>query len=129
LFRPKSGKVARCDFARSPPWRALSPLLAISCSNCPQRRPPLTRRELRQIGQANKTPAVHDLLWELHRLRAIALKADQLENRLLELGIIARLDPTTKLIAESLAAALHDEPVVLEPGQARHCSGVRKGIR
>jgi hypothetical protein len=85
----------------------------------PPRRPPLTRRELRQIGQANKTPAVRDLLWEIHRLRAIALKADQLQNRLLELGIIARLDPTTKLIAESLAAALHDEPVVLENAHAR----------
>jgi hypothetical protein len=38
------------------------------------------------------------------------IRADQLENR---------LDPTTKLIAESLAAALHDEPVVLENAQAR----------
>jgi hypothetical protein len=38
----------------------------------PPRRPPLTRRELRQIGQSNKTPAVRDLLWEIHRLRAIA---------------------------------------------------------
>jgi hypothetical protein len=41
-------------------------------------------------------PVARDLLWEIHCLRAIALKADQLENSLLELGIIARLDPITK---------------------------------
>ena len=41
------------------------------------KRSPLTRRQLRQIGLDNKAPAVRDLLWEIHRLRTIALQAEQ----------------------------------------------------
>ena len=34
-------------------------------------------------------------------------------------GVVARLDPTTKMIAEGLADSLRDEPVVLEAAQGR----------
>jgi len=34
-------------------------------------------------------------------------------------GVVARLDPTTKMIAEGLAETLRYEPVVLEAAQGR----------
>jgi len=83
------------------------------------KRSPLTRRQLRQIGLENKTPATRDLLWEIHRLRTIVLQAEQLEARLRDMGVVARLDPTTKMIAEGLADSLRDEPVVLEAAHGR----------
>ena len=56
------------------------------------KRSPLTRRQLRQIGLENKTPAVRDLLWEIQRLRTIVLQAEQLEARLRDVDVIAGLE-------------------------------------
>jgi hypothetical protein len=92
----------------------------------PTRRSPLTRQQLRQIGERSPTRDTRDLLWEIHRLRTIVLQAEQLETRLRDMGVVARLDPTTKMIAEVLADSLCNEPVVLEAAQGRRvprCAG------
>jgi hypothetical protein len=83
------------------------------------RRSPLTRQQLRQIGERSPSRDTRDLLWEIHRLRAIALRSDQLLRRLLELGVLARLDPTTKMISDGLWDALRDEPAVAEADAAK----------
>jgi hypothetical protein len=46
-------------------------------------------------------------------------RADQLQSRLLDLGVIAHTDPITKLIDAGLTAALRDEPVVQANAEAR----------
>jgi hypothetical protein len=85
----------------------------------PTRRSPLTRQQLRQIWERSRTRGVRDLLWEIHRLRAIALRSHQLQTRLLEAGLFSRFDPTTKLIVDGLAEALREEPAVFESEAAR----------
>jgi hypothetical protein len=73
-------------------------------------RAPITREAPHAIGERNRGNAdVHALLWEIHRLRAITLHADQL----------LRLMPgpsvgTLGLIADALRNQLDGEPVVLE---------------
>ena len=59
------------------------------------------------------------MLWEIHRLRAIALRTNQLFERLVELGIESKLDPATKLLTEGLSDALRGEPAVTEAEAAR----------
>jgi hypothetical protein len=83
------------------------------------RRAPLTRQQLRQIWERSPTRDVRDLLWEIHRLRAIALRSYQLQARLLEAGPVSQFDPTTKLLADCLAEALRNEPAVIESEAAR----------
>lgn len=70
-------------------------------------RPKLTRTDLHEIGQ-RKTPDVVTLLWEIHRLRGIALRADQLLKALGPMG------GAQGMMAESLAAELEGEPCVAE---------------
>jgi hypothetical protein len=84
----------------------------------PPRYQPLTSDQLRAIYEASPTPAVRRLLWEIHRLRATILIADQLHQRLTETGAAARTDTTTQLLIGSLQERLKDEPVVRE----RHIS-------
>jgi hypothetical protein len=49
-------------------------------------KPPLTRDQLVQIQERNKDSAdVFTLLWEIKRLRAVVLQADQLQ-RSIEVG-------------------------------------------
>ena len=80
----------------------------------PPKYQPLTRDQLRAIYEASPTPAVRRLLWEIHRLRATILSADQLYQRLIETGTAARTDTTTQLLIGSLQERLKDEPVVRE---------------
>ena len=75
---------------------------------------PLTRDQLRAFYEASPTPAVRRLLWEIHRLRATILAADQLYQRLIETGTAARADTTTQLLIGSLQERSKDEPVVRE---------------
>src|SRR5262249_10914758 len=82
-------------------------------------RAPLTRTDLRRIWQRSPTRDTRDLLWEIHRLRAIALRSDQLLPPLLQSGAEARLDQTTKLITGALWDALRGEPAVAEAEEAR----------
>ena len=54
------------------------------------------------------------MLCEIHRLRATIPFADQLCNRLGEIGVAARADTTTKMLLENLAERLQQEPVCQE---------------
>ena len=62
--------------------------------------------QLRTICETNPTLAVKRLLCEIHRLRATIPFADQLCNRLGEIGVAARADTTTKMLLENLAGRL-----------------------
>lgn len=70
-------------------------------------RPKLTKSDLHDIGQ-RKTPDVIALPWEIHRLRGIVLRADQLQKALGEMG------GAQGLMLESLRDALDGEPRVAE---------------
>jgi hypothetical protein len=66
------------------------------------------------IYEVSPTPAVRRLLWEIHRLRATILAADQLSQRLVETGTAARTDTATQLLVGALQERLRDEPAVQE---------------
>lgn len=72
-------------------------------------KPPLTRQQLQDIQERNPNSAdVRALLWEVKRLRAIALRTDQL---LKDMPTVAG---TSGLVADMLRRELADEPVILE---------------
>lgn len=75
---------------------------------------PLIRDQLRAIYETNPTPAVRRLLWEIHRLRAVALRANDFVRAVDRFQGESRLDPGSGLALKSLRAALQDEPVVRE---------------
>jgi hypothetical protein len=54
---------------------------------------------------------------QIHRLRATAICHDQLCKRLTETGIASRADATAKLLIDSLAERLLQEPAVKESAQ------------
>lgn len=68
----------------------------------------LTRAELQGIQARNDSEDVKTLLWEIARLRAIALRADQLQASL------GNLAGGTGLILSALRAELKDEPCIAE---------------
>jgi hypothetical protein len=71
-------------------------------------RPKLTKSDLHAIGQHSNSPDVRALLWEIHRLRAIVLRADQLQRVLGEMG------GAQGLVLNGLRAELEGEPCVAE---------------
>jgi hypothetical protein len=75
---------------------------------------PLTGEQLRAIYETNPTPAVRRLLWEIHRLRAAVLRADDFVRALERYKGESRLDPGSGLALTSLREALREEPVVKE---------------
>ena len=77
---------------------------------------PLTRDQLRTVYELSPTPAVKRLLWEVHRLRAVVLRANDLVRTIDYNG--TKLDPASGLALKGLREALEAEPVVLED-QAR----------
>jgi hypothetical protein len=75
----------------------------------PQFKPPITLKELHAIGERNRySKDVKALLWEIKRLHAHVLRADQL----------ARSIPESKgavgMILEALRNEIKDEPCILE---------------
>jgi hypothetical protein len=73
-------------------------------------RAPLTREALHAISERNRGNLdVRALLWEIHRLRAITLHADQLV-RMLPGPSVGSLG----FIADALRNQLDSEPAVLE---------------
>jgi hypothetical protein len=80
---------------------------------------PLNRDQLRAIFEANPLPPVRRLLWEIHRLRAVALRASNLLRAMDYNGSSARLDPASKLALVGLSEMLEGEPVVKEDAQQR----------
>jgi hypothetical protein len=80
---------------------------------------PLTSEQLRAIYEANPTPAVKRLLWEIHRLRASVLRADDFVRALERHKGESRLDPGSGIALTSLREALREEPVVKEEAARR----------
>lgn len=75
-------------------------------------KPPLTRERLREIG-TNKDPRdINELLWEIKRLRALALKIDQVQRNITASGGMG-------LLLESLREDLGREPCVQEDARLR----------
>jgi hypothetical protein len=75
---------------------------------------PLTRDQLRAIYEANPIPPVRRLLWEIHRLRATVLRANDFLRALDRFKGQNRLDPGSDLALTGLREALKDEPVLRE---------------
>jgi hypothetical protein len=83
------------------------------------RHRPLTGEQLRVIYETNPTPAVKRLLWEIHRLRAVVLRADDFLRALERYQGDSRLDPGSRLALSNLQEALREEPVVKEDAARR----------
>ncbi|MEH6434272.1 hypothetical protein [Massilia sp. DD77] len=72
-------------------------------------KPPLSRDTLREIQNRNLDSAdVHALLWEIKRLRATVLHADQLQR------LLTTLSGPQGDVLEALREKLKDEPCVRE---------------
>jgi hypothetical protein len=81
----------------------------VSSKASQRHRPLLTRQRLHAIGELNRGNAdVQALLWEIHRLRAIALRAEQL------LRSMPNAVDTVGLVANALRNQLDGEPAVVE---------------
>ena len=75
---------------------------------------PLTRDQLRAIYEANPVPAVRRLLWEIHRLRAVVLRASDFARSIDRFKGDSKLDQGSKMALTNLREALREEPVVKE---------------
>lgn len=73
---------------------------------------PLTRQRLREIGVNKDASDINELLWEIKRLRALALKFDQVHRNITASGGMG-------ILLESLRADLRIEPCVLEGEERR----------
>lgn len=72
-------------------------------------RPKLTKADLHEIKLRGwENPDVVAMLFEIHRLRALVLRADQLQRCLGEMG------GAQGLVLDSLRAELEGEPCVAE---------------
>lgn len=77
-------------------------------------KPPMTIEQLQTIQDRNKGNAdVLALLWEIKRLHAIILRADQVQRDLPNTG------GAKGMILDVLRSALNNEPVVLEDRKLR----------
>lgn len=69
---------------------------------------PLTRADLAAIQARSQTPDARALLWEIARLRALVLRANQLQ---LSLGALAG---GPRIVLDALRAELEGEPCIAE---------------
>ena len=90
---------------------------------CPG-RPPLTREQQKDIWQRSRQPAVHVLLWEIHRLRALVLRANDFVRQAKYHGLYRHMDTTSQTLFRGLQDALNQEPVV-EEDEARRMDSER----
>jgi hypothetical protein len=81
---------------------------------------PLTRDQLRTIYDANPVPAVRRLPWEIHRLRAGVLRANDLVRAMDRFKGQNRLDPGSELALIALREA-QDKPVLFYRVDRRSC--------
>lgn len=71
-------------------------------------RKPLSSAELTEIRIRSDSPDIRALLWEIHRMRKVAGKADQLDRSLgPRVGALG-------LVRAELRALLDEEPCILE---------------
>lgn len=72
-------------------------------------KPPLTQADLKAIQERRRDdPDVMALLWEIKRMRAVVLFADQLQR---EMGVMSG---PQGMVLEALRSRLKDEPCVDE---------------
>lgn len=72
-------------------------------------KPPLTKADLQDIQRRRMGDEdVYRLLWEIHRLRSIVLRADQLQRSIGDLG------GGPGIVLKALRDELKDEPCVKE---------------
>jgi hypothetical protein len=76
-------------------------------------KPPLTTEELRDIGQRKDAADIGRLLWEIKRLRSIALSANQV------LRDAPMLSGPVGIVQKCLKDELAVEPVVMEMEKLR----------
>jgi hypothetical protein len=74
----------------------------------------LTRDQLRAIWQRAPSPAVRLLLWEIHRLRGLVLRANDFVRQAMHRGAQTGMDSTSSALLDGLRESLKDEPVVRE---------------
>lgn len=81
------------------------------------RRPlPLTKDELQELNRTVKSETGRRLLWEIHRIRAILLRAHELEILLRDDRLLGR-DVQLVKMANALRADLDKEPFIEEERQ------------
>ncbi len=73
------------------------------------RIPKLTAEDLREIYRANRCPEVRALLWEIHRLRQLVVRANSLQQ-----SIGAGCYNSTLFIRDCLRRDLEGEPCIAE---------------
>ena len=89
------------------------------------RYPPLSTDQLRAIWKRSPTPAVRLLLWEIYRLRLVAIHAHSYVKLAVYRGERKGMDPTLSILFDQMRRALENEPVVQE-GEARHAKSTPK---
>jgi hypothetical protein len=93
------------------------------------RFPPLTRDQLGEIWQRAPIAAVRLLLWEIHRLRALVLRANDFVRMATYYKAEQRMDTTSRSLLEGLRESLKQEPAVKEDDARRMDQPPRKGRR
>ena len=78
------------------------------------RYPPLSTDQLRAIWKRSPSPAVRLLLWEIYRLRLVAIHAHSYTKFMIGRGAARRMDGTEKILFEQLRDIVAKEPVVKE---------------
>ena len=78
------------------------------------RFPPLTRDQLRAIWERSRLPVVRSLLWEIKRLRALVLRANDFVRMATYHKLERHMDSTTRTLFTSLQEGVKEEPVVKE---------------
>jgi hypothetical protein len=77
-------------------------------------RAPLTAARLAELYDQNPSPVVTELLWEIHRLRAVILRAHQIRRT------IARNPPAMpRVLWEAFTDEIDAEPCVTDPPTPR----------
>lgn len=71
-------------------------------------RPKLTRAMLHEIGRQKNAADIPTELWEIHRLRGIALRPDQVQKMLGSMG------GAQGMVLDGLRSELEGEPCVAE---------------
>ena len=79
----------------------------------PRAPPPLTKQELQELNRTVKSETGRRLLWEIHRIRAILLRANELEILVRDDRFLSR-DLEIIKMANALRADLDKEPVIEE---------------
>jgi len=89
------------------------------------RYPPLSTDQLRAIWKRSPTPAVRLLLWEIHRLRLVAIHAHSYTKFMISRGAPRRMDTTEKILFDQLRDIVAREPAVKE-SETNHAKSMPK---